>query len=457
MTNQRQQQFKTLKELAGDKLVSSFSEFANQRTLLTFMCDRCGTPFKSTAFDYHHKQSCSRCVSVNSSLVRSLRAKHGDYYDYSNLSSIDTTEPLDPSQILEMRCPKHGLFTITLGRHLIEGYGCDHCLVENVSTSNKLTTYINQAHHAHNFNYRYDKVTQLGPNNIIVTCPKHGDFDVDPQRHLDGRGCSICEQSGKVVSQITEMLTKRGITFSTEKTFPGCVSEQGRALRFNVYIPQKNMCIEVDGVHHFQPTKYSDDVTDEQANRYYDIQTRNDNIKHTYCEQHGIHLVRIPYTEFNPSGIIDRYLDTLPDKRVIHSWADFEIDIERVVNYIKTFNYGKFAIYGVSRGGVPFAVHISNHFEDACEFGVVGFQRYDGNDKTVTHQIQHKTDDLPIFVIDDLISSGITMQMVVKSLKERYPNAPAIHPIVIFGAHNDNGVFYIREHPKQWIVFPYEV
>jgi orotate phosphoribosyltransferase-like protein len=55
---------------------------------------------------------------------------------------------------------------------------------------------------------------------------------------------------------------------------------------------------------------------------------------------------------------------------------------------------------------------------------------------------------------DDLISSGITMDKVVRKLQLKFKKAK-IHPVV-FDDENSDGVAFIRPHPKQWIVFPYE-
>lgn len=448
--NVRQTQFGKLQKFAGDKLISSFSEFANQRSLLSFTCTVCHLTFKSTATDYYNNNNCDCCSSSQHALISQFVDIHGHYYDYSLIKHTDNI-----LNDIDVICPKHGKFNISIEKHL-DSIGCDTCKIENVSQQNSITTFINKAHHVHDFTYQYKNVTSLDQSLLSITCPKHGEFHSSPSEHLDGIGCKICNKSNQTIKQLTSMLTNQGIAFSTEKTFSGCVSETGRALRFNVYIPQKHLCIEYDGIHHFQPTKYSDNVTDDQAQLYYDIQTRNDNIKHEYCKANNVSLIRIPYTEYHPAAIVEKYINILPDKRMIYLWDDFQLDISRMVNYIKTFNYGRFAVYGVSRGGVPFSVHISNHFEDTCEYGMVGFQRYDGDDKDVTHQIEHSDVNLPIFVVDDLTSSGITMNKVVNFLSNKYPNVD-IHPIVIFGAHNEHDVFYIREHPQKWIVFPYEI
>lgn len=452
----REANFHLLKNIAQSNLLSGYLEYANDRTLLTFICNSCNGPYKTTAHQYKSStRICNTCESNNNrtthfqQIVNRAKEIHGEYYSYISIINQD----------LVMICPKHGAITVSIEDHCDNMKGCSHCLVENVTSSgtSAQTRFIEQANQVHKFKYVYNTVKFVSDDiDVVIKCPKHTTFSRTPKQHLSGLGCNICDAKASTINEVIEMLQRNNIAFSQEKTFPDCNSETGRALHFDIFIPEKNLCIEFDSVHHYQPTKYSENVTDEQADRYYEIQVQNDNIKHLYCTQHNINFIRIPYLEYHSSAVIEKYLSSIKDERMIYSWDNFAHDIRCIINYIKTFNYSKFAVYGVSRGGVPFAVHISNHFEGSCQYGCIGFQRYDGNDKHVKHIINHDDASIPIFVIDDLISSGITMCKVTEALSIKYPLA-TIHPIVLFGAANEHNITYINVHPKKWIVFPYEI
>lgn len=254
------------------------------------------------------------------------------------------------------------------------------------------------------------------------------------------------------VREICSALAKLGLTYITEKTFNACVGE--RKLRFDVYVPELNLCIEYDGPHHTTPMLYGGRTQDE-ATQALIKQQQHDVIKNEFCERNHIDLIRIPYTEYNPGAIVTSYVLTKTPERYIYTYSDLAADVKRIASYIRSFNYERFAIYGIKRGGLLFSMPLTYTFEEECEYGIAAFQRYDGNDKRVTFDQLHKSPDIPIFVIDDLISSGITISKVTTALKRKFRNAP-IHPIVIFGDENENGVFFIHPHPKQWIVFPYE-
>lgn len=450
--DQRKKQFDDLLRIADKNLLSGFVSYANERSLLTFACSKCNTPHKKTAYEYISGDTiCHNCIkSEDNNLIDQFREKHGSYYEY-----IDVNNQTSIHDTITIVCPKHGKLQMVCKDHL-NGIGCFDCSLENSSHTNELSTLFNRSNHVHKFRYIYDKIKSTQNEEITVTCPKHGDFQTTFEKHLDGDGCPICTKSYKVLKKITDKLDEMNIVFSTEKTFSGCQSEQGRALHFDIYIPQKHLCIEYDSAHHFEPTKYKSNVTDEQAQKFYNIQISNDHIKSEYCKNNNISLVRIPWSECYPDVVIQEYVQNLPNKRHIYTWLDFQTDINRIVSHIKTYNYSKFAVYGVARGGVPFSVHISNHFDNMCQHGMISFSRYEGNDKTVTPLVLHKDPSVPIFIIDDLTSSGITMNKSREYLQQCFPGVN-IHPIVIFGNHNDWDVFYIRPHPQQWVVFPYEV
>lgn len=455
MTNNvRQLNFLKLQNAACMRLRSSYLDYANDRSILIFGCNMCDSMLLASAHDYYNgKVVCESCKhSKDNAALTNLQLSaakiHGDYYQYLDLTGDTVT----------IKCPKHGAIKLLAHDH-IDGKGCDHCKLEdstNITVSER-DTFIEQSNALYGFSYRYDDILYTSHQSpVTIRCPKHGSFVRTPEQHLAGLGCTICMKKATVINDIVWELKNHNIVYSLEKTFPDCVSETGKALHFDIFIPEKNLCVEFDNLHHFEPTKYSDDVEDVVVLEYFNIQQRNDDIKHKYCDVNHINFIRISYTTMFPSAVLLKYMSTLEDQRMIYTWSDFEKDITNIVTYIKTFNYEKFAVYGVSRGGVPFAVHVSNHFEGMCEYGCVSFQRYDGNSKIVDIVQHHQTIGLPIFVIDDLISSGITMNKVIDELKCVNPTS-IVHPIVIFGKANSNGVQYMNVHPMKWIVFPYEV
>lgn len=462
----RAQGYKSLCELAGDLLISPETEYATMRSTLKFHCNQCREVFVTTPFLYKKSEDGKRCIKCKQKLqVNSVSARdvfierckktHGSYYSYDKVS--DVFQAHDSITII---CPKHGEFQQTADQHS-RGSGCRICKMDKITgaTRKDITTFIVQANEVHNFRYNYTKAEYVNATtHLTIMCSKHGEFQQTPDIHLRGSGCPLCTNTSAPVLSIINTLTELNIAYAIEKMFAGCVGAGGgnKPLRFDIYLPDRNLCIEYDGLHHFQPVIYGN-MTHEQAEQRFIIQQQNDEIKNKFCEDNNIQLVRIPYTVHHPEAFIRKYLSTeIEASRYYYSWDMLNQDVAKIANYIKSFGYERFAVYGIARGGVAFSVPLSYHFDDVSEYGIVTFQRYDGNTKKVRFDITHPTHDLPIFVIDDLISSGITMQKTVQALKHKFKKA-IVHPVVIFGEENDNDVFFIREHPKQWIVFPYEV
>lgn len=109
--------------------------------------------------------------------------------------------------------------------------------------------------------------------------------------HTMSCGCLRSEAVSKGETKIAETLNNLAIEYEREKKFVDCKGIGGKPLRFDFYIPDKGLLIEYDGIQHIKPIMYfgGDDK--------YNAQVANDKIKNDYCLEHGIPLIRIPYTD----------------------------------------------------------------------------------------------------------------------------------------------------------------
>lgn len=124
---------------------------------------------------------------------------------------------------------------------------------------------------------------------IECVCSKCGNtwFPV-PYHLLNGAGCPCCKQSrGEKAIQI--YLEKNFIQYESQKRFSDC--RYKATLPFDFYLPQKNMCIEFDGIQHYEPLEIFGGMEAFEETR------KRDQIKSNYCLQKGITLLRIPYFE----------------------------------------------------------------------------------------------------------------------------------------------------------------
>lgn len=90
---------------------------------------------------------------------------------------------------------------------------------------------------------------------------------------------------------ISSILRQHNIFYEIEKAACG-MKHDGYSLRFDFYLPQKNIAIEWDGVQHYKPVPYFGGRAGLLK------QKENDRRKNRYCLAYGIKLYRIPYWEF---------------------------------------------------------------------------------------------------------------------------------------------------------------
>jgi len=61
--------------------------------------------------------------------------------------------------------------------------------------------------------------------------------------------------------------------------------------RVDFYMPELNLCIEVDGEHHFKPIEY-----DEHAQANFENRQAMDRLKDEFLELAGYNVLHVPYT-----------------------------------------------------------------------------------------------------------------------------------------------------------------
>lgn len=124
---------------------------------------------------------------TNDDFIKRSNNIHSDFYDY-----VD--EYKNARSRIKILCPIHGEFYQKPYSHL-QGIGCPKCGFKKSSDFNRKGNdrFIEQANKIHNNYYNYDKVIyNSNKDDIIIRCPKHGDFKQSPQSHLKGHGCIKC-------------------------------------------------------------------------------------------------------------------------------------------------------------------------------------------------------------------------------------------------------------------------
>lgn len=184
-----------------------------------------------------------------------------------------------------------------------ETKGCHFCRSERKKKYSKIG----------NLNKKYYPGMKLGPNNIlflkefpkgnniqrrgIFECPvcKQQNWisqisDIVSGKASQYRSCSSANQISKGEKVIEEILLQKNYIFKREYIFNDCINPKtGALLRFDFYLPDYNICIEYDGIQHFEESTWRHEKLE-------DVQYR-DSLKNNYCMSNNIKLIRIPYWE----------------------------------------------------------------------------------------------------------------------------------------------------------------
>lgn len=216
-------------------------------------------------------------------------------YNYDNCKIEGSRNDAIISNII---CPIHGSFNKRLNNHLRQNQGCNKC------ASNKSNTdeFIKKSNIIHQNKYNYHKSNYINDRTKIeIECPTHGIFTQTPSKHLSGQGCPDCYNliSSKGESFIRKFLLDNNIKFEYQKSIPGT------KLKFDFYIPQKNMYIEYDGIQHYEPRSRFG------GEKEYLLQVSRDKLKNKYCEENNIKLLRIGYKDYKNlnSILVDNILN----------------------------------------------------------------------------------------------------------------------------------------------------
>lgn len=133
---------------------------------------------------------------------------------------------------------------------------------------------------------------------IQYKCPKHIDGKIQEMSLTHFKEsvipCRFCNTTAGEL-KILKYLDSQDIKYKVQKAFNDCKNK--RALRFDFYLMDKNICIEYDGQQHFYPVNFNGSK-DGGLSDFQEIQKR-DKIKNIYCNEHNIKLIRIPYWDYD--------------------------------------------------------------------------------------------------------------------------------------------------------------
>lgn len=126
-------------------------------------------------------------LSTNEFICRAIEI-HGDKYDYS---LVDYKRKDSDVKII---CSAHGIFYQRPDAHL-NNHGCSSCITDKLMTTHEKFVKSSRIHYGETFDYSKvpPKMTLKSKNRVIVICKIHGEFEVSPYLHMNGKSsCKRC-------------------------------------------------------------------------------------------------------------------------------------------------------------------------------------------------------------------------------------------------------------------------
>lgn len=265
--------------------IKILSPYVNYNTDVHVKCDKCGNEWVTKAGGLSSGNGCPKCATTSTRLTHEefIKRMRDINKDIEILGEYATERTK-----IECHCKKCGMYWMAKPNTLLRGSGCRNCA--NIAKRKPHDEFVREIEILHpDLEILSEYTTNLAE--ITCRCKKCGRvFNTTPKKLKEGYGCILCNKS-RGEKAIYYALERKGIPFNIHYSFEDC--KDVNVLPFDFYIPKLNTIIEYDGEQHFHPVDYFGGI--ETFNKV----QKHDKIKTDYCEQNGIRLIRIPYTEFN--------------------------------------------------------------------------------------------------------------------------------------------------------------
>lgn len=298
-------------------------------------------------------------LEYNKEMITKAKIKYENKFDYSG---VDLNA--ERSHKVDILCPKHGVFKITMHRHLHTKNGCSACAKDIHATAVRkydLNVVVQKAKKIHGNVYKYKKYN-VSDQTIEYWCSIHGKNVQRVSAHLKGHGCKGCGYKNRTItakefldrakrvhpkgykynlSELNTVNHKITIWHRCGNEYKGrvsnhlsgqgcmrCKSSKGEEkirkflehnqieyidqykiehsrFRYDFFLPNLNLLIEYDGEQHFRPIKYFG------GKKTFERQKHADYCKTVLAKKLGYKLIRISYIEFN---YLENYLSRAIDK-----------------------------------------------------------------------------------------------------------------------------------------------
>lgn len=288
-------------------------KYKNMYTQLTLKCS-CGKVYETNFTTFKNKKayqcpSCGKQKSIDSRRLDYTQVKDTIESSGSGCLLI-SQEYKNNSTPLEIKCKCGSVFKTTLANFIHQNnQSCGVCRGKFHWDISSVKEYVERNTNCTLITEQYINIDT--PMEFTCECGELFTTTFSAFRHSNKTACDKCSFiMSKSESAIVKHLKSKNIHFIKEYRFEDCRNEL--PLPFDFAILDKNGCviclIEADGQQHFRPINFGG-ISDDVAKKRYEQTCNNDNIKNEYCKENNIHLIRVPYWEFDDiKNILDSTL-----------------------------------------------------------------------------------------------------------------------------------------------------
>jgi len=200
----------------------------------------CGHPRKGV--DNRRKILASRKYYTNEEFKEQCRKVWGDRYD---LSLVEYEKNKKKITVI---CREHGPFRISCD-NFKAGHGCPKCGNVHHYTNEE---WIEKVSKVHNRKYDYSKTEyKNAKGDVIVICPEHGEFLINANKHMSGRGCPKCgrKRSNDAKKLEVEEFIRRSNEKHDNKYDYSQVKYVNNSTKVKIVCPKHGIFRQVPGSH----------------------------------------------------------------------------------------------------------------------------------------------------------------------------------------------------------------
>lgn len=223
-----------------------------------------------------------------------------------NFKVINESFYVNSKEKIDFLCEKCGEIFASSWNDIHSGKGCSFCAGKRVGKRNNLGFLFPELLEEWDYSKNIIDPYEVFPKSstkawwLCKVCGNCWKASVAKRTH-DKTGCPICKSS-KGENRVLNWLKENDILFFPQKVFADCKLDS--FLPFDFYLAEYNLCIEYDGILHYED-KFNNP-------KEFKLIKKRDKIKTKYCKNNSINLIRIPYWEFdNIEKILEKTLSEL--------------------------------------------------------------------------------------------------------------------------------------------------